>query len=377
MSSSKTPVDRLIQITSGDLWAGAEVQFFNLLLELRRLHYEIHVVLLNEGVLQKKLLEEGVSVTVIDEKSTSSFNICRKLICLFRSYKPNVIHTHGYKENILASFSNYLSVRCNCIRTVHGDTESSISFLRLDKLLTKWLNYFSGNILQDRIIVVSEPLAKKLEQEYRVTRISVIENSIDTERVVSESNLPIEYNYPEDCIKIAMAGRLVALKRHELIIQCMPAIREASRQKVVLYIYGAGPQRSNLKSLVEALHLEEEVVFMGDCIPLYPHIKQMDMLLMPSDHEGLPMIILEAMILEVPIIAHAVGSIPKLLDEGAFGILIREHEQCAYRDAIIEVLSDPASATNKALLGSRYINDNYGIQQQIYKYDEMYKSLTS
>ena len=67
----------------------------------------------------------------------------------------------------------------------------------------------------------------------------------------------------------------------------------------------------------------------------------MDMLLMTSDHEGLPMILLEAMALQIPVIAHAVGGIPTLLDQGACGVLVREHNAPGYGDEIYRLAHNP------------------------------------
>jgi glycosyltransferase involved in cell wall biosynthesis len=62
---------------------------------------------------------------------------------------------------------------------------------------------------------------------------------------------------------------------------------------------------------------------------------------MTSDHEGLPMALLEAMALGIPIVAHAIGGIPKLLDYGASGILVHEHSSRDYAHEVYKLLRNP------------------------------------
>ena len=115
----------VLHLASGDRWAGAEVQLFTLLSQLRQNDgVQPRAVLLNEGELAQRLRAIDVPVDVLDESRLSSGAIARELIALLRKYRPHILHTHRQKENILGSIANAVSVRARSVRTVHGAEEN-------------------------------------------------------------------------------------------------------------------------------------------------------------------------------------------------------------------------------------------------------------
>ena len=119
----KPPNINVLHIASGDLWAGAEVQLFTLAKALNnRKDIDISVVLLNHGMLEQKLLNEGIDVNVLDESTLNGFQILLQLIYIVREIKPDVIHTHRVKENVLGSVAALFN-NIPTIRTQHGAPE--------------------------------------------------------------------------------------------------------------------------------------------------------------------------------------------------------------------------------------------------------------
>lgn len=99
------------------------------------------------------------------------------------------------------------------------------------------------------------------------------------------------------------------------------------------------------------------------------------MLLMTSDHEGLPMILLEAMTLSVPIISHGVGGIPHLLDHGNCGILVHDHSAPAYAREILRLAEDHIATSNITKLALNRVTTHYSAEQNTNKYYEEYKRI--
>src|SRR5690606_8407204 len=109
---------------SGDLWAGAEAQAFALLSALSmQPEMSVAVALMNEGELARRLRSSNIPVTVIPESRLSFPRLLHKLRRLISDWRPDVIHTHRTKENILGSLANLTTGRAACIRTVHGADE--------------------------------------------------------------------------------------------------------------------------------------------------------------------------------------------------------------------------------------------------------------
>ena len=123
----------VLQIASGDLWAGAEVQLFTLAEALNRNEdVNINVILLNHGALEQNLINNGINVIVIDESTLNGFQILLRLVDTIRKINPDVIHTHRTKENVLGSISALFS-RTPTLRTSHGAPEHRPAWFHVPK----------------------------------------------------------------------------------------------------------------------------------------------------------------------------------------------------------------------------------------------------
>ena len=127
MNKESSP--RVLHLASGDLWAGAEAQLFTLVTTLHHsLRVPVSVVLFNHGTLEYRLRNAGIEVLVLDESRLNSLQILRKLMRIIPQYHPDIIHTHGFKQNILASLATLFSGNTPSLRTVHGAAEYHVSW---------------------------------------------------------------------------------------------------------------------------------------------------------------------------------------------------------------------------------------------------------
>ena len=311
----------VLHVASGDLWAGAEVMLYTLAKTLHaELNTKVSVVLLNHGILEQKLRNCGVYVHVLDETRLSSFQILQQLNKIIDELKPDVIHTHRIKENIIGSIAALYNHRIPSLRTVHGAPEHRPPLHKLPKHLILFLNWLFGRFYQRYIIAVSPDLAKKLEHSFPKTRIKVVENGVDVDSLTHHISHSPSKNTDKTGYRIGIAGRLVPVKRVDLFIKSAFYLkRHHPELNINFHIYGDGPLSDTLQTQVRSQQADDYIHFEGHCEDITQQLQTLDALLMTSDHEGLPMILLEAMCLQIPIIAHAVGGIPHLLDQGRCG----------------------------------------------------------
>src|SRR4029453_556156 len=119
-------------VMSADLWAGAEVQVATLASYLADCpDVCLSVVLFNDGPLAAELRRRGIDVDVISEREHDALAIVRFLTAHFRTRRPEIVHTHRYKDNLLASVAATLAGVPHIIRTVHGLTEPMRGWARL------------------------------------------------------------------------------------------------------------------------------------------------------------------------------------------------------------------------------------------------------
>lgn len=344
---------RVLHIASGDLWAGAEVQAFTLISHLARLpETEIAAVLMNDETLADKLRSIGVPTYVLDERKTDSIGIFVRLRRVLRSWQPDVVHTHRQKENILGSLANRSCGNVPSVRTVHGANELSCGtgWGAIRRRLVMSLDRWCGRALQQKVIAVTQALGDQMMMgEFPAEMVTVIENGVDFEEVRRERGAA-EYRAIEpSATHIGIAGRLVEVKRVDLFIETAALLlRERPETTWRFHIFGDGPLRGSLEALSARLQTGDKVVFHGHRQDIATCVGGLDALVICSDHEGMPMISLEAAAIGVPMVAHAVGG---LLDVAPDEFLVSQHDPRGYSRGILRALQ----ADGRAIAARRAI----------------------
>jgi glycosyltransferase involved in cell wall biosynthesis len=336
---------RVLHIVSGDLWAGAEVQAFTLMAHLKSMpDTEVAAVLMNEFTLADKLRSVGIEVYITDEHNAGALRIAFALRRVLRHWQPDVIHTHRVKENILGSLGNLACRNVPSVRTVHGRREETgeTSWRSASHHLINWADRWCGCVLQQRIIAVTKELAGRLAYDFPTERIVVIENGIDFEAVILQRGIA-EFRAAEpELTHVGIACRLVEVKRVDIFLETAALLlQECPDRHWRFHIFGDGPVRSRLEQLAQSLRLVGRVMFHGHREDIATCVGGLDALVICSDHEGMPMISLEASALGVPTVAHAVGGLVEVISEE---FLVSRHDAFGYKDGILRALRADARA---------------------------------
>lgn len=345
---------RVLHIISGDLWAGAETQAYTLLTSLKD-RCELHAVLMNEGELAHRLRLAGISTQIIDERSTSGIGITRQLIAIINAVKPDLIHTHRQKENILASIANLAASilpwrRIKSVRTTHGAHEHNAKGF---KKIIIWLDRALGIYAQDAVISVSKDLTRKLSNAFPVQHIHTIENGIDSEALNKQPPAQDIRENAEDHLHIGIVGRLEPVKRVDLFIQTAHQLLSSEPQlKLKFHVVGDGKLKDDLMVLAAQLGIDGEIVFYGHRSDSTAAIAALDIVVMCSDHEGTPMTALETLALGKPLVAHNVGGLSEVLAEYP-QLLVDDHSANGYSAHLRHLFKNPIHTNLKAIYTSK------------------------
>jgi glycosyltransferase involved in cell wall biosynthesis len=366
---------KAVHIASGDLWAGAEAQIYLLARALQQLPaLEVSVILMNSGELESRLRRAGIPVVVLDESQLGVFGIAWRLFRYLYRLKPDIVHTHRNKENVLGSIAALLAGSVS-LRSVHGRDEDDSAFWRLDKRLTRFLDWLCGRYLQQCVVAVSGQLAEELARRFPRRRLETIENGIDSAELALAASGRAMLVTAKGRIRIGFVGRLVPVKRIDLFLQAAKMLCEHSPAAFDFHIIGDGPQRALCERMVAESGL-------SDCVHLYGFrtdatalMAQLDVLLLTSDHEGLPMTLLEAMSLEVSIVASAVGGIPHVLANGGYGGLVHDQRAQAYADAIRAMLASPGGRAQQLQDAAAHVRRHYSVSHTAARYADIYRRL--
>jgi glycosyltransferase involved in cell wall biosynthesis len=127
---------------------------------------------------------------------------------------------------------------------------------------------------------------------------------------------------------LVFAGELLPVKQADRLIRSVAQLSAArDTEPVALALAGAGPEEDRLRALAHELGLDDAVVFAGQ----RPHAEMpawlaaADLLVLPSESEGLPLVIPEALAAGTPVVASRVGGIPECLEDGVTGVLVPPH----------------------------------------------------
>ena len=161
----------ICHVAVGDLWAGAEVQLKVLLSKLvGRPDISLSVILFNEGRLEKEIGALGIPVKVFPESRWGSGKIFLELVREFKKSNVQIVHTHKYKDTILAAPAAKVCGIPHVVRTVHGLPEPFEGLQAFKMILYEAIERTVHRYCVDSIIGVSS----QIENQYKADRKSVV-----------------------------------------------------------------------------------------------------------------------------------------------------------------------------------------------------------
>lgn len=166
--------------------------------------------------------------------------------------------------------------------------------------------------------------------------------------------------------RVICVGRLSAEKGHHGLLQAFRAVRDGGTD-VELVLVGDGPDRDDLVVAVGALELTEHVTFLGR-LPerdTLAEIARSDVLVLASFMEGLPVVLMEAMALQVPVIAARVAGIPELVDDGEEGLLFTPGRWSELTESLDELLADAGLRAKMGRAGRAKVESEFEIGRAV------------
>ena len=350
LEARAAPADTKISvchIASGDRWAGAEAQIASLLRALaERGDVVLSAVVLNEGRLAESIRELKVPVRVVPESQLGLLAIAARARDFLASARPAILHSHRYKENLLAA---YLGWRCqikHVVRTQHGLPEPFAGFRHVKHAAIQGLDGLVARFFTDRVVCVTRDVHDRVASRLELSRLAVVRNGIVTTRVRSQfsaAEAKRRLGLPPGAAVIGMAGRLEPIKRGDLFLRAAEIVsRRCIDARFV--VAGDGAELEPLRRLSSSLGIAERCLFTGHRDDVYDVMRAMDVFVLCSDHEGLPMALLEIMCLGVPVVARKVGGIPEIIEDGVHGRLIDSADPAKLAEAILAALSNDVAS---------------------------------
>lgn len=292
----------------------------------------------------------------------------RRVVQFVGERRVQVIHTHGYKANILIALVPRSGREWVQICTLHGWTSRSrMSRLALYEVAERLLLHRS-----DEIVAVSAEIAEKVRAPAIVGRLTTIPNGIELGDVVAAVDRGSAAERDRRPTELLAVGRLGAEKGMDLVIHAVHQLR-ARGDDICLSIAGAGPESDRLRSLVDELSLNGHVRFLGYRTDVGGLLEKADFFVLGSRTEGLPIVLLEAMAYGTPVICTPVGDIPKVLDDGRCGWLASEVSIDSVAEAIrTAVTAAPEEIVSRVVSALEQVRSHHSSSAMAERYLAIY-----
>lgn len=285
-----------------------------------------------------------------------------------------VVHSHGYKTNIMLGILPARRRLWPLVVTVHGWTSTRLRsrmawYEKVDRLVMR---------NADAVVAVSrEMFDSHALAGIRADRKHIVSNGISPRPAVpspQQAALAGEIDrFRGHRRAIVTAGRLSPEKNQALLVDAV-ALLVGRGHDLCAVIFGQGGERQRLEMAVQRHRLVNRVKFAGYHADAAGVLNRFDVFVLPSKQEGLPIVLLEAMQAGTPVVATSVGGIPDALDSGRGGILLEDPHPSALADAIERILNDGPLATRLATYARNTIDERYSGVAMARQYAQVYEA---
>ncbi len=301
---------------------GAERTIVNLLKHISRDRYDIHLVVFRAtGAFMKEI---PLDITLHDLGVSSAKRGMIPLVRQLYRLKPDILFSGiGYLNALLSLLIPLINLTIK--KPIHwiARETSIVSIIIQNERFTKlfaWLYRHSYKNF-DTIICQSHYMREDLSKNYAIPqeKMVIINNPVDIDRIEQLSQMPIEHHFDPQKINLLAVGALRGVKRFDQLLKAFSSLDDRYR----LTIVGGGSKEAELKAYAVELKIEQSVCFVGHQSNPYAYMHGADLLLLTSEYEGFPNVLLEANSCGIPVMAFdCPGGVSEIVQEGINGELI-------------------------------------------------------
>lgn len=296
----------------------------------------------------------------------------RRIADYLGDHRIQVVHSHNYKSNFYArrALANHPA---RWVVTNHGRRAGAklLLYHLLDARLVR---------RADQVVTVSERIARQLERAgVKPGRIQVVANGVRVEQFHGKEVSPSykqSLGIKPEAMVVGSIGSLTQEKGHGDLITAVAAISKKFPEMILLLV-GDGKEREKLEKMVHRLGMTDKTIFAGTRKDIPAILSILDLFVLPSLMEGLPMALLEAQAAQVPVVATSVGAIPRVIEDNVTGVLVPPRNAEAISQAMIRLLSEKESSREMARRGLERVRRCFSAEKMASKYLSLYRGLLS
>jgi len=348
---------------------GAQQVVRYLTTNLDRTRFQPVVYTFKEGPVADVIRQADVPVRLLRRKFPKfDVNLALQLHKCLKRERIEILHAHLFGATLHSMIAARGILGLSKIVTLHCDREDNV----LQRLGYPFL--FSAATC---VIGVSQNASRIMGERYRnlQRKLLTIPNGIDLqlfnkrspkEPIREKLNLPIKSKI------IGAIGRLAIEKGYAYLLKAFAQVKKIDPE-AHLIIVGEGELSLTLQTLKNTLKLNRSVHFLGSRNDVPELLQAMDVFVISSLWEGLPLVLLEAMASGVPLVATRVGGVPEVVAYGEEGLLVPPGDSDSLAQAITRVLREPSLGQQFADKALQKVRSRYSVEHMVREHERLYE----
>ena len=312
---------------------------------------------------------QGTNVDVARFSRGGMLSVCFRLFSYCRKQNITLIHSHGYKSDLLALIIKLFLPRIDLVATNHNYLLSTTR-----QSLYRWLDLrilaFYGGV----VAVSGDVKHDMVAGGFSENRVEVIDNGITLCPGASadeKNHLLKTLGFSDKNTFIGIVASLTEEKAHRVLLSAFSQLTQLY-PICRLIIIGDGPLREELEIYSDDLDISSFVHFMGYRKDSRQIMNILDIFVICSDREGLPLVLLEAMSIAVPAVATRVGAIPKVVEDSVSGLLVDPGCVEQLSQALKKMLEDKDLRNTLGKRGQQIVKEKYSSEKMTENYFKIY-----
>lgn len=359
----------VMQVTHDLAVGGLQQVVVNLCRHIDRSVFDVSVVCLRDlGSISGQVKKLGIEVSLISQLKKIDYFAFLKLACIMKKKKIDIVHTHNTQPFIDGTLAALLAG----VKTiVHTDHSRVFPDRRRYMFAERVMSYFAY-----KVVGVSDAVVRNLIQYEKISRakmliipngINVADHEMNIDDIGKRRDLGLDDTSPI----LGIASRLCKVKGLTYLLKAMCDIRVVYKNAKLLII-GDGPEKYELEKEARALNLHDQVLFLGERTDVQQLLKVLNIFVLPSISEGMPICLLEAMASGCPVIASRVGGVPEMIENGKTGILVEPANVSALANAILSLLGNEPMRRSMSIEGRRVVRERFCALKMTKAYEQLY-----
>jgi len=345
--------------------------------------FEIAVACPEQGPLMRDLKGKGVRLIPLYMARDIKFaDDARSFLAIFRllaSEKWDLVHTHCSKAGFMGRIAaRVLSIQANIYTPNSWYFDEPLPEIKKSFyiFLERFAAYFGDRIVtvtnEERMDIINKRISSP-------SKIVTIHDGIDTANLRREDASPLKkrYSIPEGDKVVGMIARLVSQKDPCTFVRLAGEVTKEI-QDVTFVMVGDGPLRKDVEALKEKYGLGNRLVLAGECdidIELNMFLSLIDISVLTSLYEGLPLIALQSMYFKKPLMITQVRGIREVIESGKNGFIVPIGRLDVMKTVIVKLLKDEDKMKRIGLEAHRTVKEHFTADRMVAKYEELYLTL--